>query len=66
MAKTSSFEWVVWLIVLIGALNWGLVGFLKYDLVANIFGGFATIVYDIVGIAALVGFYFMYKYSQKK
>lgn len=44
------------ILVVIGGLNWGLVGFFKYDLVAAIFGDMSTlsrIVYDLVGLAAL-------------
>jgi uncharacterized protein len=41
----------------VGALNWGLVGFFQFDLVAAIFGGPATIlsriVYGLVGLAGL-------------
>ncbi|QQE80238.1 DUF378 domain-containing protein [Alicyclobacillus sp. SO9] len=44
-------------IMIIGALNWLLVGLFRYDLVAAIFGGTAApisrIVYVIVGIAGL-------------
>lgn len=45
-------------LVIIGALNWGLVGFFGFDLVAWIFGGqlepWSRIVYGLVGIAGLV------------
>lgn len=44
-------------IVIIGALNWLLVGLFRFDLVAAIFGGVASpisrIVYVIVGLAGL-------------
>jgi len=44
-------------IIIIGALNWLLVGLFQFDLVAAIFGGTASIgariVYIIVGIAGL-------------
>jgi len=65
--KSSSFEWIVWLIVTIGALNWGLVGFFDFNLVTTIFGAGmgATVVYDIVGLSGLMAAYYMYKYSQK-
>lgn len=49
----------IWLLI-IGGLNWGLVGFFKYDLVATIFGGgdaaaaIPRVIYAIVGIAAIV------------
>lgn len=42
---------------LIGALNWGLVGFFKFDLVAWLFGPMSIlsrIVYAIIGVAALI------------
>jgi len=45
-------------LVIIGAINWGLIGFFRFDLVAAIFGGqtsaFARIVYALVGIGGLV------------
>jgi hypothetical protein len=50
------FYLIVKLLVLIGALNWGLIGFFKFDLVAKIFGDMTTgaiVVYDIIGVAAL-------------
>ena len=44
------------LLVIIGGLNWGLVGLLDFDLVAMIFGAMsaiARIVYILVGLSAL-------------
>ncbi|HOY47724.1 MAG TPA: DUF378 domain-containing protein [Alphaproteobacteria bacterium] len=44
-------------LVIIGALNWGLVGLFSFDLVAAIFGNGTMLtraIYTIVGIAALV------------
>ena len=42
---------------IIGSLNWGLVGIFKFDLVAWIFGGQASVVsrsiYTVVGLAGL-------------
>jgi len=43
-------------LLIIGGLNWGLIGILNFDLVAFIFGGgslLARIVYTIVGVAAI-------------
>ena len=42
--------------LIIGGLNWGLVGFFKFDLVAAIFGDMAAVsrvVYALVGLSAL-------------
>ncbi|MGN0472795.1 MAG: DUF378 domain-containing protein [Lachnospiraceae bacterium] len=45
-------------LVLVGAINWGLIGFFGFDLVAFIFGNMSImsrIVYGLVGIAGLYG-----------
>ena len=50
-------------LVLVGGLNWGLVGVAKFDLVAWIFGGMdfgetnaaSRVVYGLVGLAAVYG-----------
>ncbi len=50
-------------LVLVGGLNWGLVGLAKFDLVAWIFGGMdfgetnaaSRVVYGLVGVAAVYG-----------
>jgi uncharacterized membrane protein YuzA (DUF378 family) len=66
MAKASKYEWITWIIVTIGGLNWGLVGFFDYNLVSALFGSAATIVYDIVGLASLYGAWLMVKYSKQR
>lgn len=43
-------------LVIVGAVNWGLVGIAQFDLVATIFGAnsmLARIVYALVGIAGV-------------
>ena len=46
-------------VMIIGALNWGLIGLFDFDLVATIFGGMdalvSKIVYILVGICGLIG-----------
>ena len=45
------------LLVIIGDVNWGLIGIFQFDLVASIFGGQAAVVsriiYTLVGAAGL-------------
>ena len=56
MPKMNVIDWVALILVLVGALNWGLVGFFDFDLVKTIFGNMTTltrVVYDLVGLAAL-------------
>lgn len=50
-----KFDVIAAVLVVIGALNWGLVGLLKFNLVAALFGEsiLASIVYVLVGIAGV-------------
>ena len=48
---------IAYILVIIGAINWGLVGFFGFDLVATIFGDMSMlsrIVYAIVGISGII------------
>lgn len=53
------------ILVIVGALNWLLVGLFKFDLVASIFGGntsiLSRIIYSLVGIAGIYCFKFLAK-----
>jgi uncharacterized membrane protein YuzA (DUF378 family) len=53
-----AMHWAAIVLVVIGAINWGLVGLFQFDLVAALFGGadatLSRIVYTLVGIAGVV------------
>ena len=52
----KTLDTIALLLVIIGAVNWGLIGFFRFDLVAALFGDMSTlsrIVYSLVGIAGL-------------
>ena len=56
MFKLSVIDKVSFILVLIGALNWGLVGLANFDLVQAIFGAIpliSRIVYILIGAAAI-------------
>lgn len=58
--KMNALDKAVYLLLVVGGLNWGLVGFFKYNLVDKIFGvesGAARVVYALVGLAAVYGVY---------
>ncbi|MFC5735093.1 DUF378 domain-containing protein [Cytobacillus gottheilii] len=61
----SVLQKIALVLVIIGAVNWGLVGFFQFDLVATIFGGqeaiASRIVYGLVGIAGLVSIGLLFK-----
>lgn len=50
---------------IIGCLNWGLIGIFRFDLVAWLFGGgaslFSRLIYTIVGLAGLWSISFLFR-----
>ena len=54
--NNRGFDYFALTVAIIGAINWGLTGFFKFDLVAFLFGDLTVlsrIVYAIVGICGL-------------
>lgn len=54
--NSRGFDYTVLTIAIIGAINWGLIGFFRFDLVAFLFGDMSwlsRIVYAIVGLSGL-------------
>lgn len=55
--QNKALHMISFLLVIIGGLNWGLVGFFQFDLVATIFGGadsmISRIIFGLVGLAAI-------------
>lgn len=52
----NAMDWIAFILVIIGALNWGLIGVFDFDLVATIFGVMtmlARLVYILVGLSAI-------------
>lgn len=56
----NALDWAATVLMIVGGLNWGLVGVFDYNLVAALFGDQAPLtrlVYALVGVAALYGIY---------
>ena len=54
---SKTLDYIALTITIIGAVNWGLIGFFRFDLVAFLFGSMtmlSRIVYDLVGIADFI------------
>lgn len=64
----STIQRIALVLTIIGAINWGLIGFFQFDLVAAIFGGqdsaLARIVYGLVGICGLINLGLLFKPSE--
>lgn len=54
----SLIQRIALILTVIGAINWGLIGFFQFDLVAFIFGGqdaiLSRVIYALVGISGLI------------
>lgn len=54
--KFNGMDWTALTLVVIGGINWGLVGFFKFNLVDAVFGALTVVprvIYALVGLAAL-------------
>jgi len=63
--RYNALDWVASTLVIVGAINWGLVGMFQFDLVAALFGGqgaaLSRIVYTLVGISGIYSIYSLTK-----
>lgn len=59
---------IAMILMIIGSINWGLVGLFQIDLVGGIFGGmtagFSRFVFTLVGISGLYGLWMLCKCSK--
>ena len=56
---------IAFILTVIGALNWGLVGAFRFDLVAAIFGEMSLltrIIYMLVGVSGFIALFCMHKH----
>lgn len=56
----GAVDWLALVLLIVGGINWGLVGAFGFDLVATIFGPTTTatrVVYLLVGLSALYTIY---------
>ncbi|MDL2218319.1 DUF378 domain-containing protein [Christensenellaceae bacterium OttesenSCG-928-M15] len=53
------------ILIIIGALNWGLIGLFQFDIVAALFGGMsgiiARVIYTLVGLAGIWGITMLFR-----
>lgn len=69
--RLNTLDWVALVLTIVGAVNWGLVGFFNFDLVRAIFGNGITgtadistlsrIIFAVVGLSGLYSIYSLSK-----
>lgn len=55
-----ALDWIAMTLLIIGGINWGLIGLFDFDLVATLFGrmsALSRIIYTVVGLSALYSIY---------
>ncbi|MHB0871005.1 MAG: DUF378 domain-containing protein [Chloroflexota bacterium] len=63
--RFNTLDWIAIVLVIVGAINWGLVGLFGFNLVSALFGGvpaLESIIYVLVGLA---GLYMIYTVSRE-
>ncbi len=63
MKKLNTVGLIALILVIVGGLNWGLVGFFSFNLVSSLFGSLSYVIYDLVGLSAL---YLLFAYFMGK
>ena len=63
--RTRTLDYIALSLVILGAINWGLIGLFRFDLIAVIFGGMEGIVSRIIyTVIALAGLYCLSLYGR--
>lgn len=69
MKNMTVLDWIAVILLIVGGLNWGLVGLFRFDLIAALFGymsWFSRLLYILVGISAIYVIAIFFKHQPKK
>ncbi len=56
MKNFTVLDWIAFGVLVVGGVNWGLIGFFNFDLVSTIFGVMSAasrVIFGLVGLSAL-------------
>lgn len=65
--RMNAIDWIAMVLLIVGGLNWGMVGLTGIDLVAAVFGDMSMLsraIYVLVGLSALYSIYTSSKMSR--
>ena len=65
----DTLDWLSMVMTIVGALNWGLVGFFAFDPIAQLFGSMtvaARVVYALIGVSAAYGLIVAYRLGPRR
>ena len=64
--NSKGLDYTILTIAIIGAINWGLIGFFKHDLVAFLFGEMSILSRIIYAAVGICGLYLISMYGRVK
>ena len=64
--NSKFLDYTLLTLVIIGAINWGLIGFFSFDLVAMIFGNMSWISRIVYALVGLCGLYLLTFYTKSR
>jgi hypothetical protein len=62
--KMNALDWIAFVLLVVGGINWGLIGIFEFDLIEAIFGELlimSEVIYALIGISALYQIYSVLK-----
>ena len=62
--SSRGLDYTLLTFVLIGAINWGLIGFFRFDLVTFLFGKMSWLTRIVYGIVGISGLYLLSAYGR--
>jgi uncharacterized membrane protein YuzA (DUF378 family) len=64
----NAMDWIAMVLLVVGGINWGLIGLFGFDLVIALFGEtqFTGLIYTLVGLAALWCIYTLTKLAARE
>ncbi len=64
--NSKGLDYTLLTLVIIGAINWGLIGFFRFDLVAFLFGEMSWVTRIIYAVVGISGLYLLSAYGRIK
>ena len=64
--RNKTLDYTALTLAIIGAVNWGLIGFFDFNLVSSLFGGMSWLSRVIYGLVGLCGLYLISFYMQNE
>jgi len=63
--EKNALDWIAIVLVIIGAINWGLFGLFDFDIIASVLGSVAWLAKTVYILVGLAGLYLIYLFSKK-